>query len=310
MRTMNLRLTSLLVTSFFLIASSTAEETPSRPKILGIAGVRLTVTDPKAAEAFYGKILEADRPCVWCGELVSTAHSIFYAYNDQHVLIDPADPTGPTRRDMSNLLEEITFFTDSVPAMRKYLETKGVTINPASTNVAETELRAVDPEGHVIGFVQKPSPAYKAKLDEPRMRIIHAGFIVRDAPAENRFYANILGFHIYWKGGMKDTDTDWMDMQVPEGSDWIEFMLNVSPTADARTRGVMDHFAVGIADIEAAAHRVQKNGLTLTEQPKIGRDGKWQLNLYDPDQTRVELMEFTPVEKPCCAEYTGPHPKP
>jgi hypothetical protein len=45
-------------------------------------------------------------------------------------------------------------------------------------------------------------------------------------------------------------------------------------------------------------------------QPQIGRDGKWQLNLYDPDGTRVELMEFAPVEKPCCSEYTGPHPKP
>ena len=48
----------------------------------------------------------------------------------------------------------------------------------------------------------------------------------------------------------------------------------------------------------------------LPEQPKIGRDGKWQLNLYDPDGTRVELMEFTPVEKPCCSEFTGEHPKP
>jgi predicted enzyme related to lactoylglutathione lyase len=72
----------------------------------------------------------------------------------------------------------------------------------------------------------------------------------------------------------------------------------------------MNHFAVGVPDIEAAAYRVQKNGFTSTEEPKIGRDGKWQLNLYDPDGTRVELMEFTPVEKPCCSEFTGPHPKP
>lgn len=27
------------------------------------------------------------------------------------------------------------------------------------------------------------------------------------------------------------------------------------------------------------------------QQPKICRDGKWQLNLYDPDLTRTELME-------------------
>ena len=48
----------------------------------------------------------------------------------------------------------------------------------------------------------------------------------------------------------------------------------------------------------------------MPSMPKFGREGKWQLNLYDPDGTRVELMEFTPVEKPCCSDCTGPHPKP
>jgi hypothetical protein len=41
----------------------------------------------------------------------------------------------------------------------------------------------------------------------------------------------------------------------------------------------------------------------------MGRDGKWQLNIYDPDFTRVELMEFTPAQKPCCSEFQGPHPQ-
>jgi hypothetical protein len=44
--------------------------------------------------------------------------------------------------------------------------------------------------------------------------------------------------------------------------------------------------------------------------PEVGRDGKDSIDIYDPDGTRVELMEFTPVEKPCCTEYTGAHPKP
>jgi hypothetical protein len=34
------------------------------------------------------------------------------------------------------------------------------------------------------------------------------------------------------------------------------------------------------------------------EKPQIGRDGKWQFNMYDPNFTRVELMEPKPVEKP------------
>ena len=42
-------------------------------------------------------------------------------------------------------------------------------------------------------------------------------------------------------------------------------------------------------------------GLHSSEKPKIGRDGKWQLSLYDPNLTRVELMEPKPVEKPCCS---------
>ena len=72
----------------------------------------------------------------------------------------------------------------------------------------------------------------------------------------------------------------------------------------------MNHIALGVPDVPAAAMQLESNGMKLSEPPKVGRDGKWQLNLYDPDGTRVELMEFTPVEKPCCSDYTGSHPKP
>ena len=42
-------------------------------------------------------------------------------------------------------------------------------------------------------------------------------------------------------------------------------------------------------------------GMKINQPPKIGRDGKWQLNLYDPDLTRVEMMEFKPAQTPCCS---------
>jgi catechol 2,3-dioxygenase-like lactoylglutathione lyase family enzyme len=73
----------------------------------------------------------------------------------------------------------------------------------------------------------------------------------------------------------------------------------------------MNHIALGVENIKPATERLRDDGaVPILEEPKIGRDGKWQLNLYDPDGTRVELMEFTPVKKPCCSEFTGPHPKP
>ena len=72
----------------------------------------------------------------------------------------------------------------------------------------------------------------------------------------------------------------------------------------------MNHISLGVPDVQLAAKQLEASGTKLTEQPKIGRDGKWQLNLYDPDLTRIELMSYAPAEKPCCSEFTGPHPKP
>jgi catechol 2,3-dioxygenase-like lactoylglutathione lyase family enzyme len=172
----------------------------------------------------------------------------------------------------------------------------------------EQYFAVMDPEGHRIGFM--PSSPSSTPPSSDGMHIIHAGFVVHDRDAEDKFYKDILGFHVYWHGGMKDGEDNWVDMQVPDGTDWIEYMLRVSPDASHKTLGVMNHIALGVPDIQAAKEQLIKNGWKGTEEPKIGRDGKWQLNLYDPDETRVELMEFKPTKEPCCSAYTGPHPHP
>jgi hypothetical protein len=43
---------------------------------------------------------------------------------------------------------------------------------------------------------------------------------------------------------------------------------------------------------------------------QMGRDGKYQLNLYDPDDVRVEFMQLSPTQMPCCSPFTGPQPQP
>jgi catechol 2,3-dioxygenase-like lactoylglutathione lyase family enzyme len=306
--------------SWLLYAANPAPKAPPRPRITGIAGVRIHVSSANTARGFYGKILEADVPCSWCersfllqGRAIpadqqrASLAGLFFAFNDQFVILDDSSPSKP-----DNFLEEIMLFTDDLAALASYLRSKSLTLTVlAEPESHETiEIYAYDPEGHRISFRGAPTKQFPRKPDDPLMRIIHAGFVVQDRVVMDKFYKDILGFHTYWHGGMKDDQTDWVDMQVPDGSDWIEYMLNVSPAADKNLRGVMNHFAVGVPDIEAASFRINKNGMKLTEEPQIGRDGKWQLNLYDPDDTRVELMEFTPVEKPCCSDYTGPHPKP
>jgi catechol 2,3-dioxygenase-like lactoylglutathione lyase family enzyme len=140
--------------------------------------------------------------------------------------------------------------------------------------------------------------------------MIHAGFLVYDQAAEDHFYREILGFRPYWHGGMKDTETDWLSLQVPDGTDWLEYMLNQPQHPDLELTGVMNHISYGVADMKKAQALIESHGWKEHggEHSQMGKDGKWQLNVFDPDLVRIELMEFKPAQKPCCSEFTAPHP--
>jgi catechol 2,3-dioxygenase-like lactoylglutathione lyase family enzyme len=290
-----------IVLAVFFGFSFNADEQHPRPRILGIARVEFYSTNIAAARGFYSQILRPDGACLWCQQMPRSPLGIVLGLNQALILATPAK-TSP-----ANMLYEIDFAVDDVNAMRAYLAANKVEVIGDKKDSFPV---IIDPEGHRIGFVQSPPTHAKARPSMESMHLIHAGFVVQNRNAEDRFYQDLLGFHVYWHGGMKDEETNWVDMQVSDGTDWIEYMLNVPANADRHTLGVMNHIALGVPDIHAAAKQLLTNGMKLTEEPKIGRDGKWQLNLYDPDDTRVELMEFTPVEKPCCSDYTGPHPKP
>jgi len=302
----------LLLVSLSSCISAAGQNEPPRPHIFGISGVQILATDRSASLGFYSKTL-------------NLAHDPDETLLSQMFFLNPFQDITiwtPTTPIPANLIAQITFSTDDIPALRRYLVShKIAVIYPpiSSPGWRDSYFTVVDPEGHNIGFLQRkkgvagpgrPDSQSSSHTTHSTFRLIHAGFVVHDRTAEDRFYKDILGFHVYWHGGMKDDETNWVDMQVPDGTDWIEYMLNVPANADHHTLGVMNHIALGVPDIHAAEAQLRKNGWTGSEQPKIGRDGKWQLNLYDPDDTRVEFMEFKPTQKPCCSEFTGPHPGP
>ena len=281
----------------------------NRPPILGIAGVGIAT--PSDRERFYAKglgLMPHDTTCA--GLCIAT----FGVNSHQRIHLVDRPPLDSSLELTPNYLLQITFETSDIRALRQFLQSRGVHASElynAGTNGSNAQFWVADPEGHRIGFIQFTTMIPQLRSERQiSTQLIHAGFVVRDRATMEHFYKDILGFRPYWHGGMNDNQTDWLDLQVPEGTDWIEFMLNVPADADKKLLGIMNHIALGVPDIHAAAKQLLTNGMKLTEEPQIGRDGKWQLNLYDPDDTRVELMEFTPAEKPCCSEYTGPHPKP
>jgi catechol 2,3-dioxygenase-like lactoylglutathione lyase family enzyme len=147
--------------------------------------------------------------------------------------------------------------------------------------------------------------------------MIHVGYIIHDISREDSFYRTILGFRPYWHGGQTEDSSDWTSLQVPDGTDWVEYMKvkgaeksGIPVDMTQQNAGVLDHFSLGVPNIEQAVDLLY-NGDRLTARhsdPKIGRDGKWQVNLYDPDGIRAELMEFQPAAKPCCSPFLASSP--
>jgi catechol 2,3-dioxygenase-like lactoylglutathione lyase family enzyme len=301
-----IRVAAVLAALVWCLSAAPRKEA-SRPHIYGISRVQIYSSNIPAARTFYKNVLNQAHDCSWCEDLPANS---FFLSNLQAIGLSASPSPAP-----ADLLEEITFTTSDVPQLRRYFQAHGITVSkPAKPE--DNHLTVTDPDGHLLGFAQlakyEDVTARFAKVGIPyEPHIIHAGFIVKDREAEDHFFKDLLGFHLYWQGGMKDDEKSWVAMQVPDGTDWVEYMLNISPTADRHTVGVMNHIALGVTDIQKVAERLREAGVVpILEEPKLGRDGKWQLNLYDPDETRVEFMEFTPKEKPCCSEFTGRHPEP
>jgi catechol 2,3-dioxygenase-like lactoylglutathione lyase family enzyme len=298
--------------ALFLCMPGTADEGHPGPRIVGISTVVFYSTDLRETSRFYRQLLRPPDHCSWCEPLFPRP-GLFIGLTFDHGLLQGLTLKSPPALPPSNLLYEIVFATtNTLKEVKEYLTNNNLSIEQ-NEDPRDHHLVVLDPEGHRIGFTAFKRPpqdlAYPVLTSIP-LRLIHAGFVVHDRAAEDRFYKDVLGFRLYWQGGRNEDQTDWVDMQVPDGADWIEYMMNVPNEADQHTLGVKNHFALGVPDIRAIQKQLLENGVTLTEEPKIGRDGKWQLNVFAPDDTRIEFMEFKPVQTPCCSEYTGPHPGP
>jgi catechol 2,3-dioxygenase-like lactoylglutathione lyase family enzyme len=303
----------------FAVFASSQTSTVARPRITGIDHVSFYTTQPDGVKALYGGTLGlASAAPVESGGLVR------YMVGKQWVGYSTAPDSKATDR-----MDHVAFTTDNISELRKYLVAKGVKVSAIGGNFDHSlTFTVVDPEGHRIEFVERDKaelvpgrnaqgqavlvvPGPPADSAGVSRRMIHVGFVVYHRDLEDHFYRDILGFRPYWHGADKPgTPDDWVAIQVPDGTDWLEYMLNQPEHMDLRLTGVMNHISLGVADMKKAQNILESHGWKPhgDEAAEIGKDGKWQLDVFDPDFSRVELMEFKPTQKPCCSDFTGPHP--
>jgi catechol 2,3-dioxygenase-like lactoylglutathione lyase family enzyme len=285
-----------------LLSLPSLAQQPTRPAITGVAFARFYTTDPAAAQKFYGSTLGLERK-------EANGMWIYPVNHSQWVeLITKTPPPQPNSR-----LAAVAFTTTNAAQLERYLEAHDV--QPV-VPFKDGQFGVRDPEGNLVIFVQQGSEKLVATAAKAQnatsTRIIHVGFMVTDQAKEDAFWKGILGFRPYWHGGPKPDVDNWVSIQVPDGTDWLEYMLNNGPNPTLQHAGVMDHFSLGVVSMKDTIGILSNNHCEGPNCAKsqVGRDGKVQLNLYDPDLTRVEFMEFTPVQEPCCSSFAGKHPSP
>ena len=290
-----------------LVSLAAYAQTPSRPPIIGVSHLSVYASNAEAADHYYVHDIGLKKG----PDPENPSGMRYYVNAIQFVEVLSLPPNSGNSR-----LDHIGYTTTDADALRGYLAAHNYTV-PASVEKGSDGSRwfdVKDPEGNKVQFLQpSPHPISMAGADPVGHHIIHVGMRVKSRETESAFYRDLLGFRAYWFGGMKPDHTDWVSQQVPDGHDWLEYMLEGgSGDISQRQYGVLNHLSIGVVNMERAVTTLDA-GDRLDNQHtpmQIGKDGKWQYNLFDPDQTRLELMEFTPVKQPCCSPFTAQNPSP
>ncbi|MGD0778814.1 MAG: VOC family protein [Candidatus Solibacter sp.] len=276
------------------VAVLAAQEVP-RPRIIGVPHVAFRVHDIEASRHFYKDFLGYSEPfsIKADGKLVMT----FIKINDRQY-VELAPETNPGEPRFMHLALE----TDDAEALRQYVKSKGYKVSekPASRGrIGNIGTGLDDPDGNHIDVTQYTPDSESMKdvgkdMSDRRIskRMLHCGFYV-SKPETAHYYLDVLGFREFWRSSADGKTVINVNLMVPEGSDYVEFMLGPKPTPERY--GSIYHIALEVPDMDAAVAKLNASPARKDYKQEIavhvGKIHKRLCNLFDPDGMRIELTE-------------------
>jgi lactoylglutathione lyase len=272
--------------------------------------------DIEKTRAFYRDFLGFEEPYDLKNADGTLSMTFFKVNEDQYIEVFPGLKPDQDR------LHHIAFTTDDAAALRTYLGARGVQV-PQTVNkvrIGNTAFDVKDPEGHTLEFTQYEPGGWTRRergksLTDKRIstRIMHVGILVGDARLVTKFYGDLLGLKEFWRGSGRDSQyVSWINMRLPESDDYVEYMLYSQLPAPTQ-RGSQHHICLEVSDIQKALARLEANpyrkSYARPMEVRVGVNRKRQLNLFDPDGTRIELMEGRTVDGEPAPSTTLPLPR-
>jgi len=290
-------------------------QTSQRPHILGVAHIAVFAHDYEKSRSFYGDFLGFEEPYSLKNKDGSASMTFFKINDHQYIELFPE------REANSDRLSHISLETDDIEALRVYLASKGVKVpdHAQPARIGNLSFNIIDPAGHQVEMVQympggKTVAAYGKYMSDTRIssHMTHVGLIVTQLDPEYKFYTEILGFKETWRGSSSGTVLSWVNLKVPDGDDYIEFMLAKDEPGPTH-RGSAHHLCLQVPDVAASVERLKTRPYFKTyDHPieiHVGINRKRQANLFDPDGTRTELMEPATIDGKPAPPSTAPPPE-
>jgi catechol 2,3-dioxygenase-like lactoylglutathione lyase family enzyme len=170
--------------------------------------------------------------------------------------------------------------------------------NVYDPNGIRLELNELVPES----LMKKSAESWTAAQDAKALTLNVVGVAANDAPASAKFYQNVIGFRVAFTFG--STDPQRMNVYYQTNRDTF---LELQP-AGANLSPGLTHFHLLTRDLDGTIARLRQAGLAAAVGNAPGTIGQAvtvspgahvkNVNVFDPDGTRLELNEYIPESLP------------
>ena len=142
--------------------------------------------------------------------------------------------------------------------------------------------------------------------------IMHVTFFAEDLKRSIRFYEKLGGkvkMAVKYKAYLDRPESSFYKGALERPDDYCIVYVEIAPGqfVELYPKGEgqkehatfnenlgYSHFAVLVDDIFKARDYLASQGIEILIEPKIGNSHTWQLWIADPDDNRIEVMQYTP----------------
>lgn len=121
----------------------------------------------------------------------------------------------------------------------------------------------------------------------PCLGLRHAALRVRDPAAMERFFVEVLGYHVEWRPSADE-------VYLRRAADNVA----LHRASDGGGPGLLDHLGLAVArpeDVDAWAAWLEARGAELLAGPRAHRDGSRSLYVRGPEGIVVQIIHHEPL---------------